>query len=363
MTEQPMQDVLFEVIQGNGGGIGLITLNRPQALNALTHTMCLKIDETLQFWEEDQHIKAVVTQGVGEKAFCAGGDIRSLYDLGKQQRYDEAMQFFNDEYRLNYRISHYSKPYIAFMDGITMGGGMGLSIHGAFRIGTERLSMAMPETGIGFFPDIGGTYFLPRCPDEMGTYLGLTGARINAADALYVNLIDHVVPSYRLPELLNLLVETEFASSDLEIVNELLAKFNTPTEASELYCHRDIIEECFAKDTIEAIMDTLKKHQATWYQQALESLKKKSPLSLKVTLEALRRGVTMDLKHCQQMEFNLCYHFMRDHDFYEGVRALLIDKDKNPQWLPASLDKASKAKVDSYFEKPILAHPTALIHL
>lgn len=349
MTEQS-QDVLFETIDGTGGAIGLITLNRPQALNALTHAMCLQIDEKLQFWEEDQHIKAIVIQGTGEKAFCAGGDIRHLYDLGKQKRYKEAMQFFHDEYRLNYRISNYSKPYIAFMDGITMGGGMGLSIHGAIRVGTERLSMAMPETGIGFFPDIGGTYFLPRCPEEMGTYLGLTGARINAADALYVNLVDYVVPSYRLPELFKVLIDTEFASGDKDIVNALFEPFITPTESCELYCHRDIVEECFSKNTIEAIIESLKEHQSSWYQQALENLKKKSPLSLKVTLEALRRGVTMDLKRCQEMEVNLCDHFMRDHDFYEGIRALLIDKDKNPQWQPVSLDKVTKEKVNSYFE-------------
>lgn len=352
MTEQPVQEVLFEEIPGNGGRIGLITLNRPQALNALTHNMCRLIETKLHYWAEDQQIKAVVVQGVGEKAFCAGGDIRHLYDLGKKEKYDEAMQFFEDEYRLNYRISHYEKPYIAFMDGITMGGGMGLSIHGAFRVGTERLTMAMPETGIGFFPDIGGTYFLSRCPDETGTYLGLTGARIDAADALYINLIDHVVAAYRLPELLNMLIETEFSPEEPEIVTGILKRFNTPTEASELYCHRDIIETCFSMDTVEAIIEALKAHQAPWYQQAVENIKKKSPLSLKVTLEALRRGLTMDLKRCQEMEYNLCYHFFRDHDFYEGVRALLVDKDKNPQWQPASLDRVSKEKVCSYFLAP-----------
>ncbi|MFN7097324.1 MAG: enoyl-CoA hydratase/isomerase family protein, partial [Gammaproteobacteria bacterium] len=252
--------------------------------------------------------------------------------------------------RLNYRISHYDKPYIAFMDGITMGGGMGLSVHGAYRIGTERLVMAMPETGIGFFPDIGGTYFLPRCPDEMGTYLGLTGVRVNAADALYLNLVEHVVAAYRLPELLKTLVDTEFSEDEPEIVTNIIAQFETPTEVSELHCYRDIVAECFSKDTLEVIIQTLKAHQSPWHQSTLEELKKKSPLSLKVTLEALRRGITMDLKHCQQMEYNLCYHFMRDHDFYEGVRALLVDKDKNPQWQPASLDLVSKGKVENYFQ-------------
>lgn len=343
-------DVLFEVQEGQGGNLALITLNRPQALNALTHEMCLLIEEKLRFWETDPAIKVVVMQGAGEKAFCAGGDIRSLYDLGKQQQYAAAMVFFHDEYRLNYLISHYTKPYIALMDGITMGGGVGLSVHGAYRVGTERLVMAMPETGIGFFPDIGGTYFLSRCGDELGVYLGLTGDKIDAGDAIYSQLIDYVIPSHHLNDVLNTLLTTEFNGNEREKVEIILANFNVTTERSNLYAHREMIKQAFSHSTMELIILALQEHKTAWHVAVLEKLQTKSPTSLAVTLEALRRGVELDLNHCLDMEYNLCSHFIRGHDFYEGVRALLLDKDKTPHWQPAKLDELSREKVLSYFD-------------
>ncbi|MBY0545399.1 MAG: enoyl-CoA hydratase/isomerase family protein, partial [Gammaproteobacteria bacterium] len=258
--------VLFETLEGKGGAIGLITLNRPNALNALNWEMCKAIQENLRLWEKEPHIKAVVIRGAGDKAFCAGGDVRHVYALGREQHYDDIMAFFHDEYALNYQISRYSKPYIAFMDGITMGGGAGLSVHAKFRIGTERLVMAMPETGIGFFPDIGATYFLPRCPYEIGTYLGLSGDKIDAADALYAQLIDYFIPSFHLDDVLDALLKIDFDYEAFDKVGLLLDHFAVKTESSSLYQHREIIQACFSHDTIEAILLALKTQKNPWHE-------------------------------------------------------------------------------------------------
>lgn len=342
--------VLFEPLKGKSGQIGLITLNRPNALNALNWEMCKAIQKKLHEWEEDPQTKAVVIKGAGEKAFCAGGDVRHVYALGRDHHYQDIMAFFRDEYALNYQISQYSKPYIAFMDGITMGGGAGLSVHAKFRIGTERLIMAMPETGIGFFPDIGATYFLPRCSYEIGTYLGLSGDKIDAADALYAQLIDYFIPSFHLDDVLNTLLKTDFDDKGFDQVEWILGRFAVKTEPSSLYQHRETIQTCFSHDTVEAIIMALKTQKNSWHGQLVAALKQKSPLSLKVTLEALRRGLAYDFPHCQTMEIQLCEHFVKGNDFYEGVRALLIDKDKTPHWKPATLDKVSNEDVLAYFE-------------
>jgi enoyl-CoA hydratase/carnithine racemase len=344
-------ELIFEEHNGRGGAIGVITLNRPQALNALTHAMCIAIDQQLYQWETDDGIKAVIIQGSGDKAFCAGGDIRHLYDLGKQGAYPQAMQFFHDEYRLNYHIAHYKKPYIAFLNGVTMGGGMGLSIHGRHRVGTENLIMAMPETGIGFFPDIGATHFLSRCPDETGIYLGLTGARMNAADAYHVGLIDVILSSNHLPEILHQLIDTRLEDDANEIIAIILQAFSVRVESSPLRFHHEDLLECFSHDNIERIISALKQHTSPWREDALKSLQKKSPSSLKVTLEALRRGISMNLAACLTMEYSLCGRFLKGHDFYEGIRALLIDKDKQPHWQPATLDDFSHHSLNYYFEE------------
>lgn len=342
-------DVLFELLDGKGGAIGLITLNRPQALNALTQEMCQLIKTNLHAWEIDPAIKAVVIKGTGEKAFCAGGDIRHLYEIGLQGNYDGIMSFFRDEYSLNAQIANYSKPYIALMDGITMGGGAGLSVHGSFRVGTERLTLAMPETAIGFFPDIGATWFLPRCPDEMGTYLGLTGEKADVADAHYIGLIDYFVSSLEIDNIIHALVKTSFEHTDFEAVKAILSQFAISAESSSLANHSETIESCFAYDTLESIILALKKCDTPWHEKTLATLKQKSPLSLKVSLAALRAGISENLEGCQQIELCLCEHFIRSHDLYEGIRAMLVDKDKKPVWQPASLDKVSKEMVESYF--------------
>ncbi|NNM60318.1 MAG: enoyl-CoA hydratase/isomerase family protein [Legionellales bacterium] len=350
------EPILFDLLGEENGMVGLITLNRPQALNALTQEMCHLIEKNLHTWENDPRVKAVIIKGTGEKAFCAGGDIRHLYDVGRQGHYEEVLSFFRDEYRLNLQIANYTKPYISLMDGITMGGGAGLSIHGHFRVGTERLTIAMPETTIGFFPDIGATWFLPRCPDEMGTYLGLTGVKADAADGLYLGLIDYFVRSSELDCIIDTLVSTPFSHTDFETVRTILDRFTILAEPSTLETHQETISSCFASDTIETIILALKKCDTPWHEKIIATLKQKSPLSLKVTLAALRRGISQNLATCLQMELSLCEHFIHDPDLYEGIRALIVDKDKNPQWQPASLDKVSKEKVESYFHlnRPLL---------
>lgn len=347
MDTQP--EILFEEIKGKKGDVGLITLNRPKALNALTYNMCRLMNEQLAEWEEEDYIKAVIIQGAGDKAFCAGGDIRKIYELGINHKYDEAMLFFAEEYRLNAKIHNFKKPYIAILDGITMGGGMGVSIHGSHRIATERMTMAMPETSIGFFPDIGGSYFLSRCPDEVGTYLALTGAHINAVDAAYADLIDGLVSSTHCQEIIQMIAATPLGDEPRETVSNILKEFAVYEEFTPLKQFRESIEECFSQSSIESIITHLKKHKGEWHTKAAETLSSKSPTSLKVTLAQLRNGVGLDIHQCLRMEYNMVAHFLRQHDFYEGIRAMLVSKDKNPKWNPSTLDKVSKDFIEDVF--------------
>lgn len=344
-------DVLFKEIKGDEGNLGVIELNRPQALNALTHEMCRNIDEMLRRWAHAEHIKAVIIYGAGEKAFSAGGDIIQLYHEGKNAQHDKVRHFFWDEYNLNYLIHFYPKPFISLLDGITMGGGVGVSIHGSHCVVTERFVFAMPETAIGFFPDIGGSYFLSRCPGETGVYLGLTGMRLNAAEAIYVELAEHFVSSNNLDEVILALAKARFGHEPNETVTEILQQYSVVPETPKLAMYRQAIDKCFSNDTVEEIFASLKKVPREWHRETLEILKKKSPLSLKVTLREIREGVALDFNSCMQMEFRLCQRFMRGHDFYEGVRAFLIERCQTPKWDPSTLEAVTSDMVDSYFAK------------
>lgn len=342
-------DIIFKEIEGQGGNIGLITLNRPAALNALTHDMCKELNHVLIEWAEAKHIKAVVIQGAGDKAFSAGGDILQLYHHGKAGRFDNIRDFFRDEYRLNYRIHTYPKPFISLLDGIAMGGGVGVSIHGSHRVVTERFVFAMPETAIGFFPDIGASYFLPRCPGETGVYLGLTGMRLNAAEAIYVELADHFISSNHLSELVTVLAQTKFNGDHFEAVTAILQEISVKPETPQLAIHRQDIDECFCLDTVEEIIEILEEKNHVWHHDTIKMLQKKSPTSLKVSLRELREGVALDFEACMRMEYRLCQHFVLGHDFYEGVRAVLVDKDHSPKWHPDQLADVSDEKVESFF--------------
>tara|TARA_Y100001001_G_C7986219_1_gene301269 strand:+ start:167 stop:1207 length:1041 start_codon:yes stop_codon:yes gene_type:complete len=344
------EEIIFEKLAGKKGDVGLITLNRPEALNALTYNMCQQLNIQLTQWEQDEDIKAVIIQGNGERAFCAGGDIRKIYTLGQSKDYTQALAFFAEEYKLNEKISNYTKPYIALMNGITMGGGMGISIHASHRVATEKTIMAMPETGIGFFPDIGASYFLSRCSYEIGTYLALTGLHINAADAAYIELVDALVSSTHCQEIIDKIVSTALGSTPHQAVTEIINGFAVFEEITDLRLHRESIAQAFSQPSVEAIIAYLKNYQSDWHEQAIQAFANKSPTSLKVTLAQLRRGVALNLKQCLEMEYRMAAHFLQQSDFYEGVRALLIDKDKSPQWSPGSLDKVSAEMVACFFE-------------
>jgi enoyl-CoA hydratase len=327
------------------GPLAIVTLDRPEALNALTLDMAEHLDRQLVEWASDPAVTAVLIRSACGRAFCAGGDIRALYDAGRRDD-PYASDFYRSEYRLNHRIKTFGKPYVALLDGITMGGGVGLSIHGSHRVVTGRCQFAMPETGIGFFPDVGGSWFLPRCPGALGAYLALTGARLGAADMLYCGLATHCVEDVAaLPGLL-----------ESQNVDAVLERHASDPGAAPLAQHRRAIDRCFSAMTVEDVLARLDTDGTPWAQETALLLRKKSPMSLKVTIRQLQLGAKLDsFAAAMRMEFRLARHFMAAADFYEGIRAAVIDKDQAPRWQPASLDEVSDEAVARYFEA--LAEP------
>ena len=328
--------------------IGLITLNRVDALNALTLPMIIALQQQLQTWQHDSHVHAVVIQAAAGKAFCAGGDVRSLYD--NRRTNSQQMQFFWHEYRLNHFIHHFNKPYIALMDGVTMGGGVGISLHGSHPVASERFLFAMPETGIGFFPDIGASYLLSRCPGQFGVYLGLTGNRLGAGEAKALGLVKHLIPADKFQSALDNLIAADLSIDAYAQVDACLQHLAILEQPARLLSLQSVINDCFNYPDIESILETLAQGDDDWHRDTLTTLEKKSPLSLKITLAQLQKAKTMSMADCIKMDYCLVGHFMRDHDFYEGVRALLVDKDKSPRWQPASLSLVTSAKIADYFE-------------
>jgi enoyl-CoA hydratase len=344
------QDILF----GRDGGVATVLLNRPQALNAFTLGMYRRFDPALRAWAEDPEVYAVVIEGAGDRAFCAGGDVRAVYEAGKGIAGDPSFTsaFFAEEYRIISRIHHYPKPYIAILDGITMGGGAGVSVNGACRVATERTMFAMPETGIGLFPDVGATRFLNLCPGHIGRYLGLTGARLGPADALYCGFATHFVPRERVPELKAALAAMEWQPGrEAPQVEAALAGFAADPGAAPLTARRDVIDRCFAGDTVEAILKALatERVEIAWAAEISAMLLSKSPTSLRITLRQLMLGQGFSLEEALRLEYRMTQHVMAAHDFYEGVRAALVDKDQQPRWQPASLAEIDEAATQSYF--------------
>lgn len=335
-------DILFSV----QNGIGIIQLNRPQALNALTHDMCIPLERYLRSWATDAAVKAVIIKGSGEKAFCAGGDIRKLADRGPEGvQYRKS--FWYDEYRCNTLIGEYPKPFIALIDGIFMGGGVGLSVHGSHRIISEFAHFAMPETGIGLFPDVGGTYFLPRCPGELGTYLGLTGARLKGADILTAGVATHFVPRANMAALEQALIDT--APADKAGIDAAVMKFATDPGASQLAERKAEIDRRFGGDSVAAVMAALETDPSPFSIEQAGIIRAKSPTSVKLTFAQLRRGRSLSLRECMRLEWRICNHVALGHDFYEGVRAVIIDKDHKPKWQPARLEDVSDVEIEKYF--------------
>ncbi|MCX7117087.1 MAG: enoyl-CoA hydratase/isomerase family protein [Legionellales bacterium] len=328
--------------------IGLITLNRPEALNALTLDMIHQLQHHLEEYLNDSDIHAVVLMAAPGKAFCAGGDVRWLYEAGPEDT-QKQMQFFWHEYRLNHFIHNYTKPYISLMDGVTMGGGVGISLHGSHPIATERFMFAMPETGIGFFPDIGASYLLSRCPGQIGMYLGLTGHRLGMNDARALGLVKFLISSDKIQEALSHLIFADLSEDAFAAVDRCLMPVVLSAGASSLLAHQVDIDACFEGADVESIVNRLAVRTDKWSQETSHILEKKSPISLKVTADQLKKAKVMSMADCIKMDYCLAGHFMRGHDFYEGVRALLVDKDKLPQWQPDLLSKVTKASVEDYF--------------
>jgi len=344
------QDILFNC----EGGVGTVLLNRPQALNAFTLDMYRQLEPTLHEWAADPAVHAVLIEGAGDRAFCAGGDVRRVYEAGKGISGDPSFTrvFFAEEYRIILGIHRYAKPYIAIIGGITMGGGAGVSVNGAYRVATEKTSFAMPETGIGLFPDVGGTHFLNRCPGRIGRYLGLTGARVEAADALYCGFATHFVPQERVPALRAALTGMAWeAGGERAQVEAILAAFAADPGSPPIAARQAMIDRCFAGDTVETILDALaaETEDAAWAAETRALLLTKSPTSLRVTLRQLIVGRTYHLDQALRLEYRLTQHFMAARDFYEGIRAVLVDKDYKPRWRPASLAEVDAAAVEAYF--------------
>ncbi|MGA8400692.1 MAG: enoyl-CoA hydratase/isomerase family protein [Stellaceae bacterium] len=343
-------DIIFD----RSGGVGTVLLNRPQALNAFTLGMYRQFDPALRAWARDPAIHAVLIEGAGDRAFCAGGDVRAVYEAGKGISGDNEFTsvFFAEEYRLLHFLHRFPKPYVAILDGITMGGGAGVSVNGAYRVATEKTMFAMPETGIGLFPDVGATRFLNLCPGHIGRYLGLTGARLGAADALYCGLATHFVPRERVPTLKEALALVAWeAGCERAQVEPLLNQFAADPGPPPIAARRTIIDRCFADDTMEAIFDALatETEDRAWAEETRATLLTKSPTSLRITLRQLVVGQGMDLEDALRLEYRMTQHVMAAHDFYEGIRAVLIDKDQKPRWRPATLAEVDEATTESYF--------------
>lgn len=328
------------VITSRDGRVGRILLNRPRALNALDLNMIRACSAILKQWADDPHVDAVVIEGAGDRAFCAGGDIRALRDGQMSGNRAVVDQFFREEYDLNLAIATYPKPYIALIDGICMGGGIGMSVHAPYRVATEHAAFAMPETAIGFFPDIGATFLLPRLPGELGIYLGLTGLRVSGADAVHVGLGTHYTPRARLKELSAALARDGVAA---------LAAFNETLPAFSLAGQRTAIDHCFSAPTLPDIVARLKEDGGDWAQAALKAMGHVSPSALFWTLEALRRGRTLTLKQALDAEFALTRTTMAHPDFVEGVRAMVVDKDRQPKWQPANIDAVEPKAIAALF--------------
>ncbi|MFJ6699015.1 enoyl-CoA hydratase/isomerase family protein [Streptomyces sp. NPDC091272] len=339
MHEQSAQDPVLAHVEGHAGHL---VLNRPRALNSLTHPMVRTLGSALAAWEFDPAVETVVISGAGGRGLCAGGDIRAIHDDARDGDGRATEAFWWDEYRLNARIARFPKPYVAVMDGIVMGGGVGVSAHGSLRVVTERSRVAMPETGIGFVPDVGGTHLLARAPGELGTHLALTGNAVGPADALLCGLADHFVPSAHLDALLADLGALPAA--------EAVRRHAAEPGEGELADARPWIDHCYAAPTVEEILDRLSNSGVQAAKEAAETILTRSPTSVKVTLEALRRARGLgSLERVLVQEYRVSCAALHRPDLVEGVRALIVDKDRNPRWSPATPAEVSDEDVARFF--------------
>lgn len=348
MPDTPAPLVLIE----RRGRIGQLTLNRPAGLNALNLHMVRMLHQQLEAWERDPQVEAVVLRGAGQRAFCAGGDIRYMYDSYLAGRSHEPETFFSEEYDLDAYIHAYQKPILALMDGIVLGGGMGLAQGSSIRLLTERSRLGMPETGIGYFPDVGGSYFLSRLPGQIGLYLGITGNHVGSSDALFAGLGDLCINSARLGELEALI--DSFNPADGSLRDQVASLADCPLPAAELKALQPAIDLHFAQPHIAAIRASLATEQRPeyrdWAQRTIEIIDSRSPLAMAVTQAMLLRGRSLPLADCFAMELHIGRQWFEKGNIMEGVRALIVDKDKQPRWQPAHIDQLDPAQVEAFFE-------------
>ncbi|VIO72499.1 Short-chain-enoyl-CoA hydratase [Bradyrhizobium ivorense] len=337
-----------DLIARREGTAGIIRLNRPKAINAVTLEMFHDIDRALDAFEADPEVAVIVLEGAGERGLCAGGDIRALWESSKVKG-DLGKILWRDEYILNARIKKFPKPYVAFMDGIVMGGGVGLSAHARHRVVTDKTKLAMPEVGLGFFPDVGGTYLLSRSPGETGSYFGLTGTTMNGPDAVYAKFADAVVPSARLPALREALTKVASRTSSAEI-DRLIAGFATGEKAGPVAAMQARIDGWFARGKMEDIVAALQADSSELAQATLKTLGEKSPRGMVVTLKLLRLArATATLEECLVREYRAALEVFASDDFREGVRAAVIDKDRDPKWQPDRIEDVTPEMVAPYF--------------
>ncbi|SOJ56730.1 Short-chain-enoyl-CoA hydratase [Mycobacterium simulans] len=330
-----------EVLTRVEGGIGFVTLNRPKAINSLNQTMVDTLSTVLLRWERDDAVRAVVLSGAGERGLCAGGDVVAVYHSARKDGVD-ARRFWRNEYLLNGQIGRFTKPYVALMDGIVMGGGVGVSAHANTRVVTDTSKVAMPEVGIGFVPDIGGVYLLSRAPGKLGLHAALTGAPFSGADAIALGFADHYVPHSDL--------DAFTAAIAADGVESALAHHAIEPPPSELAAQRAWIDECYSGDTVVDIVARLAEHAAPEANDAAKLIATRSPISLSVTFEAVRRAAELKtLEDVLIQDYRVSSASLRSHDLVEGIRAQLIDKDRNPKWSPATLAEVTAAEVAAYF--------------
>ena len=336
-----------DIVVREHGVLRRLTLNRPKALNALTLDMATTMLAQLRAWQDNPAVGAVLIDGAGERGLCAGGDLRALYDAAKSGD-DLPARFWSTEYRLDLLIARYRKPVIAIMDGMVMGGGVGISAHAAHRVVTERSTIAMPEVGIGYFPDVGASFLLARAPGRVGFHLALTGERVGAADAIYAGLADIHIPAERLAELP---AGARGLPHRAGRARRVLSRISSPPAAGKLAAARPWIEACYGADGVEEIFRLLRANDAADAQTALALLQKMSPTSLKITLRNIRSALSFDqVEQSFQQDYRLSLACMAEHDFIEGIRAAIVDKDRKPVWRPDKLEDVTAAIVDRHFE-------------
>jgi enoyl-CoA hydratase len=330
-----------EVLTRVDGGVGLITLNRPKAINSLNQPMVDALSAILTRWEADDAVRSVVLSGAGDRGLCAGGDVVAVYNSARADG-AEARRFWHDEYLLDGQVGRFAKPYVSLMDGIVMGGGVGVSAHANTRVVTETSKIAMPEVGIGFIPDVGGAFLLSRAPGALGLHAALTGAPFSGADAIAMGFADHYVPHSEL--------EAFAAAIVSDGIESALAGHAIEPPPSDLAAQRDWIDECFAGDTVEDIVAALRGHDAGPANDAANLIASRSPIAVSVALQAVRRAAKLEkLEDVLIQDYRVSSASVRSHDLVEGIRAQIIDKDRNPKWSPATLAAVSAADIDAYF--------------